>query len=113
MLKRTNKQIRRSKGRVDRAKLAAATEEQIAAWKRKDDIDDDALGTPRYIPRNPNVQALRERLGLSQEAFASRYRLSLRTVQEWEQQRREPSEPARALLYAINRDPEGLAQALR
>lgn len=95
------------------AKVRAASEDQIAEWKQADDVDDSALGPARYVVPATDVQALRERLGLSQEAFATRYRLPLRTIQEWEQHRREPSEPARVLLHAIANDPKGLEAALR
>ncbi|MBV9119718.1 MAG: helix-turn-helix domain-containing protein [Chloroflexi bacterium] len=60
----------------------------------------------------PNVRKIREGLGLSQEAFARRYHLSLRTVQDWEQKRRAPDGPARALLQVIEREPEAAARAL-
>jgi len=109
----TNKELRKRKGRVDHAKVNAATEEQIAAWKLEDGIDDDALGPIRIVPPVMDLAALRERLKLSQEQFAGRYLLSLRTVQEWEQHRREPSEAARVLLYAIAQDPSGVARILR
>ncbi|MEO6913537.1 MAG: helix-turn-helix domain-containing protein [Candidatus Baltobacteraceae bacterium] len=99
-------------GRIDRAKVRATTEAQIATWKREDGIDDALLGPPRYVP-GVGVRAIREQLGLSQREFARTYRLSLRTIQEWEQHRREPSESARVLLYAISRNPKALAQALR
>jgi putative transcriptional regulator len=112
-VKRTINQVRSQKGRVDRAKANVATEADIERWKRADGIDDNALGPARYVVPATDVQALRERLGLSQEAFARRYRLPLRTIQEWEQHRREPSEPARVLLYAIARDPVALQKALR
>jgi len=39
--------------------------------------------------------------------------LPLRTIQEWEQGRREPSEPARTLLFAISRAPKALERALK
>jgi putative transcriptional regulator len=100
------------KGRVDHAKVEAATEEQIEAWKLEDDLDDSQLGPPRYLP-NVDVRKVREGLGLSQDEFATRYRLSLRTIQEWEQGRKQPSEAARVLLFAIAREPKALARALR
>lgn len=78
-----------SGGHVDPAKINAATEEQIAAWKRKDGIDDTNLPPVRAVPPITDVRALREKLDLSQEEFAERYMLSLRTVQEWEQRRPE------------------------
>ncbi len=100
------------KGRVNRAKVRRASEDQIAAWKREDGIDDAVLGPARYVP-SVDVRIVRERLGLSQEEFAHRYRLSLRTIQEWEQGRKQPSEAARVLLFAIARDPKALGRALR
>jgi len=108
-----NKELRKRKGRVDHAKVNGATEEQIVAWKLEDGIDDDALAPIRVVPPVTDLPALRERLKLSQEQFAERYLLSLRTVQEWEQHRREPSEAARVLLYAISQDPSGVARILR
>jgi len=100
------------KGRADHGKLRGASEEQIAAWKREDGIDDAQLGSARYVP-NVDARTVRELLGLSQEEFAARYRLSLRTIQEWEQGRKQPSEAARVLLFAIAREPKALARALR
>jgi len=111
-MKRTSKEIRESKGGIDVAKVRAATEEQIARWKREEGIDDGALGPARFVVPTIDVRELRERLQLSQEEFAKQFRLSLRTIQEWEQHRREPSEPARVLLYAIARAPKVIARAL-
>jgi putative transcriptional regulator len=110
IVRKSKSQIR--KCRVDHAKLRSATEEQIAAWKREDGIDDAHLGSPRYVP-NVDVRTVREHLGLSQEDFAARFRLSLRTIQEWEQGRKQPSEAARVLLFAIAREPKALERALR
>lgn len=112
-VRRTSKEIRESTGGIDVTKVRAATEEQIARWKREDRIEDNAFGPARFVVPSTDVRPLRVRLKLSQEAFAATYRLPLRTVQEWEQHRREPSEPARVLLYAIARDPKGVARALR
>jgi putative transcriptional regulator len=100
------------KGRLDRAKVRRASEADIAGWKREEGVDDALLGPVRYVP-SVDVRKVRERLGLSQEEFAHRYRLSLRTIQEWEQGRKQPSEAARVLLFAIARDPKALGRALR
>jgi len=51
-------------------------------------------------------------LGLTQAAFADRYGLSVRTVGQWEQRRRLPDQAAVALLWAIRRYPEEVAEAL-
>jgi len=54
----------------------------------------------------------RKRLGLSQAAFARRFQLNLRTLQDWEQGRRAPEEIARAYLRVIERNPDVVAAAL-
>ncbi len=112
-VKRTNQQVRENKGTIDRAKANTATEADIERWKDEEGIDDEALVFTRFVPPLTDVRALRERLGLSQEEFAQRYMLSPRTIQEWEQQRREPSDAARVLLFAIANDPAAVAGALR
>jgi putative transcriptional regulator len=111
-VRRSNAAVQEAKGRIDAEKLDAATEQDIERWKREDGIDDAVLGPPRYVRAAPDVRAVRERLGLSQEAFAARFHLSLRTVQEWEQGRRVPDGPARVLLQVIDREPEAAARAL-
>ncbi len=111
-VKRSKEQIRTAKGGLDKERLSAATEADIDRWKREDGVDDSALGPPRFVQAGPDVRLVRERLGLSQEAFAARFHLSLRTVQEWEQQRRVPEGPARVLLQVIDREPEAAARAL-
>jgi putative transcriptional regulator len=112
IVRRSNDEIRRGGGRVDPSRLRAASDADIQRWKQEDGDDDSALGPPRFVPRAPDVRALRERLGLSQQAFAQRFHLALRTVQEWEQGRRIPEGPARTLLLVIDRDPEGVERAL-
>jgi putative transcriptional regulator len=108
----TNEQIRTGQGRLDVAKVRAAPETSIERWKRGEGVDDATLGPARFVRRAPDVRLLRERLGLSQEAFADRFQLSLRTVQEWEQRRRLPEGPAITLLRIIERDPEAVERAL-
>ena len=111
-VKRTNKEIHKHRGRVDAKKLASLTEADVERFSREDDSNTSSLGEPRYVPPRTDVRALRERLGLSQAEFAQRYLLSVRTVQQWEQEQREPSEPARVLLFAIDRDPSTVERVL-
>jgi len=111
-VKRSNEQSRMARGRIDVEKVKAATEADINRWKQQDGVDDAALGPARFMSPAPDVRSLRERLGLSQEAFADRFHLSLRTVQEWEQRHRVPEGPARVLLRVIERDPEAVERAL-
>ncbi len=57
--------------------------------------------------KNPApTKEIRQRLQLSQAAFASLMGVSLRTVQDWEQGRRAPSGPARSLLRIAEQHPE-------
>ena len=112
-VRRSNEEIRVGRGRVNPDKLASLTEADIERFAREDDSEATDLDKPRYVPPLTDVRALRERLGISQAEFARRYLLSVRTVQQWEQDLREPSEPARVLLLAIARDPDAMERLLR
>lgn len=54
----------------------------------------------------PPPQAIRQRMKLSQAAFAGLMGVSLRTVQDWEQGRRKSSGPAGALLRIADQRPD-------
>jgi len=53
-----------------------------------------------------DVKAVRERVGLTQEEFAKLIRVSIKTLQNWEQHRREPTGPAAALLKIVSTEPK-------
>jgi putative transcriptional regulator len=59
-----------------------------------------------------DVKAIRKRLGKSQSAFACMIGVSVSTLQNWEQGRRRPEGPARALLRVAAANPEAVAAAL-
>ena len=65
-----------------------------------------------HVPATVDVRAVRRRLGMSQSAFAARFGVELRTVQNWEQGQRRPEGPARVLLQVIDREPEAVLRAL-
>ena len=65
-----------------------------------------------FVHPDPDVKAIRERLGLSQSRFAAIIGVSVRTVQNWEQGRREPEGPAKALLRVVDRNPAAVLEAL-
>ena len=61
----------------------------------------------------PNeVAAARLKTGLSQVQFAKALHISARTLQEWEQGRRQPSGAAQALIQIAFRHPEVIAETL-
>lgn len=66
----------------------------------------------RRILESVNVQAVREKMGLSQSAFALLIGVSVRTIQNWEQGRRQPQGPALALLNVFKNDPQHAVRAL-
>ena len=59
-----------------------------------------------------DVKAIRQRLGKSQAEFARMIGISVATLQNWEQGRRRPEGPARALLRVAAANPEAVAAAL-
>jgi len=59
-----------------------------------------------------SIKALRGRTQLSQAAFAALLGVQLSTLRNWEQGRREPTGPARALLRALRNDPRNVIRAL-
>jgi len=61
----------------------------------------------------PRVAGIRDRLGLSQREFAKLLGVSVDTLQNWEQSRRQPSGPAAVLLRVLESDAEGVMRALR
>ena len=66
-------------------------------------------------PRELDVLAIRqacERYGYGQSTFAGILGVSTRTLQGWEQRRRKPSGPARALLIVIASSPGAYIDAI-
>jgi putative transcriptional regulator len=58
------------------------------------------------------VKEIRNATGLSQQKFAKLIDVQVGTLRNWEQGRRDPTGPARALLRAINADPKHVLKAL-
>ena len=59
-----------------------------------------------------DVKAIRQRLGKSQSEFALMIGVSVATLQNWEQGRRRPEGPARALLKVAAHNPDAVSAAL-
>ena len=60
----------------------------------------------------PSIKAVRRKLHLSQSEFALMIGVSTITLQNWEQGRREPDGPAKALLKVASQNPEAVIDAL-
>jgi len=61
----------------------------------------------------PRVVAIRGAMGLSQRVFSKLVGVSVKTLQNWEQGRRQPSGPAVVLLKVLVADPEAVLTAVR
>ena len=59
-----------------------------------------------------DVKAIRAKLNKSQSEFALMIGVSVSTLQNWEQGRRQPEGPARALLKVASENPAAVAAAL-
>ena len=59
-----------------------------------------------------DIKRIRHATGLSQAKLAKLIDVPVTTLQNWEQGRRDPSGPARALLRALEKDPEHVLRAL-
>jgi putative transcriptional regulator len=60
----------------------------------------------------PEVRDLRRRAKLTQAEFAARLGVPLETIRNWEQGKRSPRGPARALLTVIAHEPDMVFAAL-
>jgi putative transcriptional regulator len=65
---------------------------------------------PRLPPHD--IKAIRHGLSKSQAEFARMIGVSVSTLQNWEQGRRHPEGPARALLRVTAENPDAVARAL-
>jgi putative transcriptional regulator len=60
----------------------------------------------------PTIKGVRKQLQLSQSEFALMIGVSTSTLQNWEQGRREPDGPAKALLRVASKNPKAVMDAL-
>jgi putative transcriptional regulator len=61
----------------------------------------------------PDVALIRAKLGVTQEQFADLCGVSVATLRNWEQGRRRPAGPSRALLTLVDQEPEAALRAIR
>lgn len=82
-------------------------EELLASVEQADEIIKGNAEPARVTAfAEPEVIAIRNKTGLTQAHFARVVGVSKRTLENWEQGRRHPTGPARALLKILDADPE-------
>jgi putative transcriptional regulator len=102
--------------------MAKLSEKALRKRDAARDIGAELLGSVRemkagkagHVHRVPvsAITEARTRTGLSQQQFAKVLGVSTRTLQEWEQGRRQPSGAARSLLAIAARRPEVLREII-
>jgi putative transcriptional regulator len=87
---------------------------QLAAYEAKRDLAAELLQSVREmkagqtrVVSSPVIEA-RQRTGLSQSQFAALLGVSVRTLQGWEQGRKQPSGAARTLLAIASVNPKAV-----
>ena len=98
---------------AQRAALIARTPAEIDAAAATDPINpewpEERLERAAFAR---DVRQAREATGLTQAAFANRYRIALARLRDWEQGRFRPDTVAAAYVTIIRHDPAGVARAL-
>jgi putative transcriptional regulator len=72
----------------------------------------EAKPSRQFVMKSEDVRKIRAKLHKSQAEFARMIGVSLNTLQNWEQGRRQPVGPARALLLVAARAPRAVEKAL-
>ena len=95
-------------------------DKELAEWEKGRDLGQEILEGieavqsgkvgRRFTAESFPVVRVREKSGLSQSEFAELLGVSVRTLQDWEQGRREPSGAAKTLLKVAERHPEVLRE---
>ena len=94
------------------------TEKQLKKWEQSRDIGQEILQGirdikagrtgRRYTTESYPIVRAREKSGLSQAKFAELLGVSIRTIQDWEQGRREPNAAAKTLIKVAELHPSVL-----
>ena len=91
----------------------ALFDDLVQSLKEAKDISSGKVEASRRINvMAPDARAVREKIGLSQSEFARLMRVSIKTLQNWEQHRRTPTGPAAALLKIVLSAPDVALRSL-
>lgn len=92
------------------------TDKELEAWENSRDLEAELLESVRQMKAGKGrvvlspVISARKKSGLSQAEFAKLLNVSVRTLQEWEQGRRQPSGAAKTLIAIAERHPDVLKE---
>ncbi|MCH8125289.1 helix-turn-helix domain-containing protein [candidate division KSB1 bacterium] len=85
----------------------------VKSIKQAGAIKKGEMASSRRFEFDPvDIKVIRERLHQSQSEFAMMIGVSVSTLQNWEQGRRKPEGPARALLQVVSQNPQAVMEAL-
>lgn len=85
----------------------------VESIKQAGQIKQGELAPGRTFEFSPlDIKAIREKFNKSQREFAYMIGVSVGTLQNWEQGRRKPEGPARALLRVAEKNPKAVIEAL-
>ncbi len=86
----------------------------VASIKEAGKIKKGELAPSRKFEFSPlDIKSIRGKLKKSQSEFALMIGVSISTLQNWEQGKRTPIGPARALLKVASENPDAVSRALR
>ncbi len=98
--------------------MAKMTEKQMAKWEKTRNIGQEILqgirdikagrAGRRFTVDSYAIVRAREKSGLTQAEFATLLGVSVRTLQDWEQGRREPNAAAQTLIKVAEKHPKVL-----
>lgn len=89
-------------------------EELLESVRQMNEIRSGKRRPSRVFSFSPlDVKKIREKMGLSQTQFSRLIHVSINTLQNWEQGRRNPQGPALVLLQILKKDPVHAVKALQ
>ena len=110
------------KTKIDFKRLQNMTEKELTAnaLSDPDNLPLTKLEMRKFKPvhlkkantKSIDIKMIRKKLHLSQQKFAKYFGVSIRTLQDWEQHRHEPSSTARNFLLVVAKEPQAVQRAL-
>lgn len=110
IVRMTMEEVKASRPNIDRVKMLATAEDDIARQMIEDGENPSEHRTysPILNPRN-----VRAKLNMTQAEFAEALHVPLRTLRNWEQRRVRPDPAAYSLLRIVDKNPKLALEALR